>query len=76
MVKGILYISFSNQKVRETYRIVTLKFLVSILKIRRKNGGKSIKSIHAKFKPTWSRYNRSEGHTEPGAQLDIWLEGG
>ena len=29
---------------RVTYRIMTLKFLVSILKIRRKNGGKSIKS--------------------------------
>jgi len=39
MVKGILYISFSNQKVRVTYRIMILKFLVSILKIRRKNGG-------------------------------------
>ena len=26
-------------------------------------------SIHAKFKPTWSRYNRSEGHTEHGSKL-------
>ena len=41
-----MYISFLNQKVRVTYRIMTLKFLVSILKIRRKNGGKSIKSAN------------------------------
>ena len=26
-------------------------------------------SIHAKFKPTLSRYNRSEGHTEHGDKL-------
>ena len=26
-------------------------------------------SIYAKFKPTWSRYNRSEGHTEHGNKL-------
>ena len=41
-----MYISFLNQKVRVTYRIMTLKFLVSILKIRRKNGGKGIKSAN------------------------------
>ena len=26
-------------------------------------------SIHAKFKPTWSRYKRTEGHSEHGDRL-------
>ena len=26
-------------------------------------------SIHAKFKPTWSRFARSEGHSEHGENL-------
>ena len=43
MGKRIMQISFLNQKVHVTYKIMTLKFLVSILKIEKK--GRKISNL-------------------------------
>ena len=48
MVKGIMYITFLNQKVRVTYRIIDFKVFSFNLENKKKNGGKS-----SKFTKIW-----------------------